>query len=1136
MSAEQQVLELLQQCMGGVGIPHEAQQHAMRQVEACEASESVSGYVNCLIQILQQWSGVPADCRQLAAISLKNVVGKRWVQRAATATATAVGDVEKGALRQYLLNCWLEPDRKVAVQLSVLTAKIAHKDWPANWPELLPSLFQAASAPLPGSGELGLQQQTRAMTALKCVLDELAASPLQQQQLTRVCSEMFSPMVVVWLALVEQLAALSQHMETSLAPAQQQGGIPRNPQYEQLAAHTAVATAVLCFTIQKSFSLLAKQPETVARFFGEVVVRLPGLASFVRAGTRALGDDNDSVDHEGGYEFDPVNSGDPGALSGVKALLPPVRAVVRDCSRLIAKLQKENPLEMVPFLGSFLTLFSGELLAEYSAAGAAGVGADALQPLYVSSVLLLSNTLSCKEYSSAGVASAGEDALHSREVLKAKLAQRIEAESRGLLSSPNGAGVVNAEEIVAAARVAAAQGAAAKAIFFTAESTQGLLDLLLHRLLRLSTAELEEWAMNPEQFVVGQEGLNEGDTVKSASEHLLLALLDASMCPHSEDVATQLVGHLHNLPLQLQAVQAQGGGGEANVLFWDAVFLSTGLGNYTLGDRIDANEWLVGVLAPLMTALLASPMAGSLQDCQQLLRTRLLWLIKCWLYSFDKSMLDKLVALISAMLAPSAGSDVVSSIEGVRLVQAIVDSKMCSPDMLAPVLLQLFESLCALTVRLEDSELRAEIVVVLGDLVQLSGVEGLVPVLQPLSVHLCSLWTAAGTEQQSPVRASIMDCISHMVRTAGAASPALHSVAGPVLVAALSGTDESAYLFKESLALLLAVVRNCPHDGFSESLDALLPAALSITFLGECGVSSAEDMRTAMSVCEAFLALRGPQCLFSSGAIIGQTLGKLLGQVDSKNAIFVVRPIEVMFLSCPADASRFLLSTGQLHVLMRICASSTPQLLYEKSLDRCRQDHDLGLVAYLSVVARVLLCSPELLGPVVTELSGELAQQTRIGLTPEGAMVLEPNALLKAILRLLLDKFDQVGYCTAGMWRRKLWCLALLSLFPHTGMVLEWFPEVCDKVDDVLSEEASEEGAQRKSQFVNALAGNDMDDGGQGDGDDDDDDDGGSSNAEKQEPLMQTFDRLLHADVVITTDVRTMAEAKVAAMRASGYQ
>jgi hypothetical protein len=168
-----------------------------------------------------------------------------------------------------------------------------------------------------------------------------------------------------------------------------------------------------------------------------------------------------------------------------------------------------------------------------------------------------------------------------------------------------------------------------------------------------------------------------------------------------------------------------------------------------------------------------------------------------------------------------------------------------------------------------------------------------------------------------------------------------------------------------------------------------------------------------------------------------------------------------------------------------------------------------------------------------------MINQSHPPLNVNGKAALEPSELLKATLRLFFDKFDAVGYCTSGMWRRKLWCLALLSLYPHVDLAREWFPEVCDKAMDVLSEEASEEGKRRKGRLVLAISGNfdDMDHVFAGDDSDVDSERGNDLNkaatgfeGAQQESIVVAFERLLLSDIVMATDVKAVLDEKMAQM------
>jgi hypothetical protein len=58
--------------------------------------------------------------------------------------------------------------------------------------------------------------------------------------------------------------------------------------------------------------------------------------------------------------------------------------------------------------------------------------------------------------------------------------------------------------------------------FFNDEKTSQILQLLLNDCLMFSDTELREWKDGGEAFIVAQEGMSEGDTVKTAAEGLYL--------------------------------------------------------------------------------------------------------------------------------------------------------------------------------------------------------------------------------------------------------------------------------------------------------------------------------------------------------------------------------------------------------------------------------------------------------------------------------------------------------------------------------------------------------------------------------------------------------------------------------------
>ena len=1133
---------LLQQCC--FSQTPQDQVSSMRVLAEMDASP-VEGYVSCLMRIVQATqadSGVRVECRHLAALSLKNVVIKCWLQR--RDAMVALGDAEKASLKEMAQSHFLEPDKKVAVQLALIAAKIASKDWhQGSWPTLFPALFAAASSPCAQSAELSWLQQVRAMTTLDCVLDELYKKKLPgyQQGLVTLCAQCFPHLQTLWQSLLTQILPYLQHV-------QQHAAVPRDRQHERLCQHLAITTRALCKVVQWGFLPITQQAGDLSRMLEAIAAQVPTLRQFLCAAEAAsrgdadADDGSDGDDDDSGYDVDAEEgngvgetseeaieaSGGEGPTTSLRVLVPSVRRVVRDLCRLPAVLLKDHPLAMAPYVEPFLHFFYAQIVDEHGAAVAGGGGgrpSSPLQALSISAVLFLSGTLQCEEYSDAKATTAGADALRTKERARDKLNNLLS----GTVSKPT-----DDEAVSAAATYAASQGAAAKRAFFTHERMAMLMELLLHRLLRYSPSELEEWDSAPEHFSTGQDESKEGDSVKSASEGLFVAMVDPNVSPCAVEVQALIVSHLQNTPLLLEA--SREGASEDHVFFWDAVFLCTGLGSYSLGQCINADEWLANVLGPLLPVLFASPACGALRGGQQLLRARLLWLIRLWMYHFDPQIFGQLIGFLVTTLDKSNGSDVVVRVEATKLIEQVIKDPKFDPDLLLPVIVPVFEALCALTNNLDEAELQAPVVHLMGELVDTMGPK-LRLLLEPLAQHLQALWQTS--DASSPVRGCIIDTLVKMVQTAGKASASLHGLALPLVAHACSGDESTGHLSASGVSLCLAVMRNLPSaDAYCEAIDAMLLQCVRCIFSQLASEEAPEsgshlrarqpedDARHAMLICEAYAITDGPRMLYTSPAALQECLLQLIGKCKASLVPYVVRPIEALFLSCPGDTGRYLLQSGVLLVVVRICAASIPQFA---TILQSHMEEDVVLVMYLSVFARMLLTDVASLMTACQMLCAELLAADSTGRLAG----LDGGVLVKCLIRLMLEKFDAVGSSLAGVWRRRLWSLALLSLYPQTPVVYEWFAEVYNVALDVLAEEGTQEGALKKSQLLQTIMGGG---GGFGDGEYDDDDDnefGGVTKAgEEPEPIVAIFDKLFSADLVMTTDLAAVLQEKAAAMNA----
>ena len=82
----------------------------------------------------------------------------------------------------------------------------------------------------------------------------------------------------------------------------------------------------------------------------------------------------------------------------------------------------------------------------------------------------------------------------------------------------------------------------------------------------------------------------------------------------------------------------------------------------------------------------------------------------------------------------------------------------------------------------------------------------------------------------------------------------------------------------------------------------------------------------------------------------------------------------------------------------------------------------------------------------------------------------DADMILFGWLRLLVDKFDSVGYSTGGSWRRRLWVFALLSLYPiQDAAIVDMFPEVINIAIDVINEEREGAVNHEASKIVDLL-------------------------------------------------------------------
>jgi hypothetical protein len=672
------------------------------------------------------------------------------------------------------------------------------------------------------------------------------------------------------------------------------------------------------------------------------------------------------------------------------------------------------------------------------------------EPLVLSCITILSGILSCGSYSADDITGRPKS-----------IARRLNSGSRTSLEDD---------------ALAAKSGFRARASFFDDGRVGSLVGLLLHYILYPSKRELTAWEEDPEDFYGNQQGVTTTESVRVAGEGLMLALLDHS----SELVSGRLLAAIRDREGQTQLLQ--GRCSEAEVIFWSNAFLCSGLAAYKLERMFDATDWFSQSVGPLISAQL-----GRGSGRPQVLLFRCVWLCGCWAHAVAPALLPPMVDLFVAVLDRGSMCDAAVVLQTIDTLTSLLENTSLASAVLVERLLRLVEVLCPLASSLAESESQSRVVELLSALMGAAGPR-LRPLLAPLAMHLQSLWL--GSEPSSPLKLALVQALISVVRAAGEASVELHSLLVPVLLVATSGSEQSSFLAEEGVNLWLTVLRN--SGAYSPHLDELFRVGMSSLLAAELvPLADVEKARVLMQVVEAYAILGGRDFLTSCAQNLKQLLDQSLCRVLPRVVGAVVRPIETMLLVCPAEAAVFLLQSGALTTLLRPCAAAVPSLAthFEDHLET-----DVALVSYLSVCARLVIVAPTVLQQATSALCGD-----------------DGRPLLHGVVRLLIDKFDAAGYSSSGVWRRRLWCVAVMAMYMYpTGdsPLLDWLPEVLVICDDVAAEQAVEE-AQEGAGLLYTQDSDDV----------------------LADPLSLTFNRIVAADGVTTVSIRRLVGERMDVLR-----
>lgn len=175
---------------------------------ACPESQK---HVRGTLRLLQTSEEMPTDSRgigYLAIIQLKNGIDKYWRKTA----RNAIREQEKDLIRSRSIESGVnEPDHRLALQLSVVIAKIIRHEYPQGWPDPITSILEKLrQTSQPSRNPVHL---SRTLLVLLYVIKELSTSRLQRSRksLQSATPEIITALFLVYTEMVSKWFSFLQN-------------------------------------------------------------------------------------------------------------------------------------------------------------------------------------------------------------------------------------------------------------------------------------------------------------------------------------------------------------------------------------------------------------------------------------------------------------------------------------------------------------------------------------------------------------------------------------------------------------------------------------------------------------------------------------------------------------------------------------------------------------------------------------------------------------------------------------------------------------------------------------------------------------------------------------------------------------
>lgn len=552
--------------------------------------------------------------------------------------------------------------------------------------------------------------------------------------------------------------------------------------------------------------------------------------------------------------------------------------------------------------------------------------------------------------------------------------------------------------------------------FIPSTLTEMCTKLVTHYFL-LTRDDLELWDSDPESFATDEGGESWKYSLRPCTETLFLTLFHefrVTLVP----VLLEMIQNNYALvpPSDLNAILRK-----------DAVYNAVGIAAFDLYHEVNFDQWFSTTLTQELKVKDAN---------YRVIRRRVAWLIGQWTgVKFSSELRPALYSVMLPLL--QADEDMAVRLTASNSLKLTMDDFEFIRDQFLPFLEPAFSLLFALLKEAHECDTKMHVLYVLSLIVERIGF-AIRPHSGSLIQYLPLLWEESS--EHNMLRCAIVSTLVHVVKALG---PSCESLRPFLLAVVQLSTDVQqasyVYLLEDGLELWLAILEN--STAMTQELMQLfrnMPPLLE---------NNIENLRTCFYIIQANILLAPEEFLKIYGEVIISTCSGMLSDIRLEGIAMIMQLVELCLRAAPSISVELVKP-----MLPRIFES-----VYKG------EENLIVMSMYLSIMARLLLCSRD----VFSEVVAKIAQQMRDN----------QETILNRLLDVWLDKMAYI--CQPD--RRKLLGIALASLLTaQSNSVLERFCGILLNVTEVLNDiiKTDDLGAQVDSLLLgdNNYLGQDDDD------------------------------------------------------------